>query len=69
MTKAEAGRIGGQHTVERHGKDHMVEIARKGAQVFHERYYLAPVGSNDFAIVNRKTNEPIGKTINGSVFR
>ncbi len=68
MTKSEAVRIGGQRTVERHGKDHMIEIARKGAIAFHEKYCLVPVGSNDFAIVNRKTNEPTGKTINGSVF-
>lgn len=56
-TKQEAGRRGGLATVARHGKDHMRAIGKRGAQIFHERYSLKPVGTSDFAIVKRDTGE------------
>jgi hypothetical protein len=55
--RKEAGRRGGLATLARYGVDHFRVIGRKGARVFHSRYRLDPVGLDDFAIVNRETNE------------
>lgn len=68
MTKQEAGRRGGLTTVKKHGIEYMREIGRRGAQAFHAKYQLVPLSNNDFAIVERETNRPINKTINGRVF-
>ena len=56
-TKQSAGSLGGRATVARHGHDHMAKIGRRGGQVTHERYYLAPVNLSHFAMVDRKTNK------------
>jgi hypothetical protein len=55
--RSDAGRRGGLVTLARHGVHHFRVIGVKGAKVFHLRYRLTPVGQDDFAIVNRKTNE------------
>jgi hypothetical protein len=52
--RAAVGRKGGQTTVERHGKEHMSKIGKRGAEVFHEKYSLEPIYRNDFAIRLRK---------------
>lgn len=65
MTKAQAGSIGGNATVKKHGKAYMKQIAKRGAAAFHRKYKLSKLGTSDFAIVNRETGEPTGKTIRG----
>lgn len=37
MSKAEAGRLGGRKTVERHGTQHMSKIGQKGFDALTER--------------------------------
>lgn len=67
MTKSQAGRLGGLSTVKRHGKQHMAEIGRKGAEAFHKLYRLEPISMNDFAIIDRATNKPLPRTLNGEL--
>jgi hypothetical protein len=55
--RSDAGRRGGFATLKRYGVQHFKVIGAKGARVFHLRYKFEPVGQNDFAIVNRRTNE------------
>ena len=57
MTKAEAGRMGGLATVKKHGKSHMAAIGRLGAQTTQERYMTVPVGTSQYALVNRQTRK------------
>ena len=57
MTKQQAGRKGGQATVQRHGREHMAEIGTRGAAVTWQRYHLSPVGQSGWAMVDRETNE------------
>lgn len=47
--------LGGKAVVKKYGGEYMREIGRRGAQTFHKRYALKPVGLNNFAIVNRET--------------
>jgi len=61
-TKQSAGSLGGRATVARHGREHMQAIGRLGADVFWQRYHLAPVGTSGFAIVSRETNRIITLT-------
>lgn len=61
-SKADCGRLGGRATVQRHGVEHMREIGRRGAQSFHRRYRLAPVGVAYFAIIERATGFVRGYT-------
>jgi len=49
--------MGGLATVQKHGPQHMSKIGRRGVEVTHERYHLAPVRLNDFALVDRKTGK------------
>lgn len=65
MTKSEAGKKGGNSTVKNHGRKYMKELGRKGAAAFHAKYKLTPIGTSDFAIVDRATGVPTGKTIRG----
>jgi hypothetical protein len=65
MTKAEAGKLGGKKTAAKYGQSYMSELARRGAIAFHKKYKLVKDGNSDFAIVNRETGIPTGKTING----
>lgn len=53
MKRKEYGKRGGLATVQKHGKEHMRTIGKRGAATFHKRYKLQPVGLNDFAIVKR----------------
>jgi hypothetical protein len=69
MTKQDAGRLGGQVTVRRYGNSHMKRLAKMGAVAFHKKYHLVACGLNDFAIVNRLTGIPTGKTICGNDWR
>jgi len=50
-----AGRIGGRATVEKHGREHMRAIGKRGAAVTWARYYLAPLNESQYAMVDRKT--------------
>lgn len=65
MTKAEAGAIGGKTTLAKYGRGYMANLAKRGAQAFHAKYKLVKLQTSDFAIVNRETGQPTGKTING----
>lgn len=65
MTKAQAGSIGGTETTKKYGKVYMAQLARKGAIAMHLKYKLVKLSTSDFAIVNRETGQPTGKTING----
>ena len=56
MTKAQAGRLGGRATVEKHGARHMAAIGRKGAEVTWERYTLKPISTSQYAMVEKETN-------------
>lgn len=69
MTKSEAGAKGGNATVKKYGRSYMATLAAKGAQAFHAKYKLQPLGTSDFAIVYRETGAPTGKTIRGDVVR
>lgn len=60
MSKSEAGRLGGTSTFKKYGKKHMREIGRLGAQSFWNKYFLTPVGTANFAIVERSTGKVIG---------
>lgn len=68
MTKKEAGQKGGRNTASKYGSEYMRKLGAKGALAFHAKYKLEPLGQNDFAIVDRQTGIPTGKTINGKVF-
>lgn len=65
--RAAAGRRGGHATVAKYGAAHMRTIGAQGAKVFHSRYRLTPVGTSQFAIVNRETNE-VKAFLNGLPF-
>jgi hypothetical protein len=65
--KAAAGRAGGLRTLEKYGVEHFKKIGAIGAKVFHRRYRLTPVGLDNFAIVNRETNE-VKAFLNGVPF-
>ena len=67
MDKKQAGRIGGKQTATKYGSEYMQTLARKGAQAMHAKYKLVKFGTSDFAIVNRETGQPTGKTISGRV--
>ena len=59
MTKSEAGRLGGQATVRKHGKKHMSKIGKRGSTATWDRYKMIPYGLNKFAMVERTTNQII----------
>lgn len=65
MKRREWGRRGGNATVQKHGRDHMSKIGRRGAETFHKRYMLQAVGLNDFAIVLRKDPRIVIGFLNG----
>ena len=56
-TKADAGRLGGQTTAKRHGREYFQKIGRLGGRSTHDKYELIPVDQSDFAMVDRKTHE------------
>ncbi len=57
MSRAQAGKLGGETTFLRHGSEHMSKIGKKGARVLHARYRISPVRLNDYALVDRETNK------------
>jgi hypothetical protein len=59
MTKNECGRRGGLATVAKHGRSHMAAIGKRGAATFWKRYRLSPVGTYQWAILRRDTNEAV----------
>ncbi len=59
MTKSEAGRLGGQATVKKHGKAYMSEIGARGAKSTWDKYSMQPIGLNQFAMVDKVTNQII----------
>ncbi len=56
-TKKTAGQLGGLATLARYGREYMREIGRRGARTTWQRYRLLPLGTSDFALVNRATGE------------
>ncbi len=56
-TKQKAGKLGGLRTVEKHGKEHMQEIGRRGAAATWRKYALMPVDSSGYAMVERSTGK------------
>lgn len=59
MNKQQAGQRGGRETVRRHGREYMKWIGRRGAATTWTRYYLAPVGQTQYALIERATNKII----------
>lgn len=55
--RAIAGSWGGKKTVKLYGKRYMRKLAKYAAHRLHSTYRLEPVLLNDFALVNRQTNE------------
>ena len=55
--KQKAGQIGGRVTVAKHGREHMQQIGKRGAVVTWTRYYLAPIGQFQYAMVERATGK------------
>ena len=56
-TKQTAGQIGGRVTVQKYGPEHMRTIGKRGAKVTWTRYYLAPIGQFQYAMVERATGK------------
>lgn len=56
-TKQTAGSKGGRATVQRHGREHMQRIGKRGAAITWARYYLAPIGQYQYAMVERATDK------------
>ncbi len=63
MNKQQAGSKGGRATFDKHGRAHMATIGKAGARTTWTRYYLAPIGQTEYAMVERATNKI--KTIRG----
>lgn len=57
LTKAQAGQLGGQSTLAKHGNAFFQRIGKAGARVTWSRYRLIPTGLQDFAMVNKQTGE------------
>jgi hypothetical protein len=41
---------------ERYGLNYFSEIGKKGAEVFHKRYKIVPIGTSQYGIINRTDN-------------
>jgi hypothetical protein len=52
-----AGRKGGLRTVEKHGREYMSEIGKRGAATLWRRYHLRPVDVSGWALVDRETGK------------
>ena len=52
-----AGSWGGKQTAKLYGKRYMRKLAKYAAHRLHSIYRLEPVLLNDFALVNRQTNQ------------
>lgn len=58
LTRAEAGRLGGLATRNKHGRDHFVNIGSLGGQETWNKHNLLPVGISGYAMV-RKSDRKI----------
>jgi len=65
MSKKESARLGGLALVSKRGKEYMKQIGSKGGKATWKKYYLIPIGINDFAIVDKETHQPRSKTLAG----
>jgi general stress protein YciG len=59
MTKQQAGSKGGRATFQKHGREHFQQIGKRGAATTWTRYFLAPIGQTEYAMVERSTNKII----------
>lgn len=57
MNRRDAGSKGGRVTVSRYGRGYMAMIGRRGAATTWTRYYLAPVGQTQYALIERGTDK------------
>lgn len=57
MTRQEAGRLGGQATVKKHGTSHMRAIGKQGAETTWTRYKMVPISTSRYGMVDRGTNK------------
>lgn len=55
--RAAAGAKGGRRTVKRYGKRYMKRLARWGAHRMHSMYRITPVGTCQYALVNKETGQ------------
>lgn len=55
-TKSQCGSLGGKATLEKYGHNYMKELAKLGARAMWEKYRLEPVGTSDYALIERATN-------------
>ena len=55
--KQKAGQKGGRATLAKHGREYMQQIGRCGASVTWTRYYLAPIGQYQYAMVEKTTGK------------
>ena len=55
--RAAAGSAGGRKTVKRYGKRYMKRLAKWAAHCMHLKYSISPVGTCQYALVNRKSGE------------
>jgi hypothetical protein len=53
--RAAAGRKGGLATVNKHGKEHMREIGKRGAAELWRRYQLVPAALTGWGLIDRAT--------------
>lgn len=53
--RAAAGSKGGKRTVKRYGKRYMRRLAKWGAHRMHATYRITPVGTCQYALVNKET--------------
>jgi len=53
-SRSEAGRMGGQATVMKHGREHMSKIGKLGAATLWQRYRLIPWQLSKFMLVKRE---------------
>ena len=58
------GSAGGRAVVQKHGRAHMQDLARR----WHAKYKLVPYDGNDFLIVERATGKINRKTLNGKAY-
>jgi hypothetical protein len=55
--RADAGRLGGIATREKHGAHHFRKAGKKGAASTWSKYRLAPIGQSGWAMVDRETDQ------------
>lgn len=68
MNKQEAGKLGGLSTYRKYGREHMSEIGKRGAYIFHKRYSIQPVMQSGYAIVERETGKIVNFLFPGAIY-